>query len=119
MAAGKRKAARLDAYLVFLDESGFLIIPNLAKTWAPRGSKPEPEAITMSAGTSSRSASACSWRHTITLSWAVAALPTRPFDGAQDRRIEGRRLRVVVHSLLSPTVTLRSRISALWVGRAV
>lgn len=40
MAAGKKNAARLGAYLVFCDESGFLIMPNLAKTWAPRGQTP-------------------------------------------------------------------------------
>jgi len=40
MAQGKKNAARLGAHIVFCDESGFLIIPNLAKTWAPRGQTP-------------------------------------------------------------------------------
>jgi len=40
LAAGKKNAARLGAHLVFIDESGFLLIPNLLKTWAPRGSTP-------------------------------------------------------------------------------
>jgi transposase len=40
MASGKKKAARLGAHLVFADESGFLLIPNVLKTWAPRGQTP-------------------------------------------------------------------------------
>ncbi len=40
MAAGKKNAARLGAYLVFADESGFLLIPTVVKTWAPRGETP-------------------------------------------------------------------------------
>jgi transposase len=31
---------RLGAHLVFADESGFLLIPNVVKTWAPRGRTP-------------------------------------------------------------------------------
>jgi len=30
----------MGAYLVFIDESGFLLIPNVRKTWAPRGQTP-------------------------------------------------------------------------------
>lgn len=30
----------MGAHLVFLDESGFLLIPNLLRTWAPRGATP-------------------------------------------------------------------------------
>jgi len=37
---GIKKAARLGAPLVFADESGFLLIPNVAKTWAPIGQTP-------------------------------------------------------------------------------
>ena len=40
MAADKKKAARLGAHIVFADESGFLLIPNVAKTWAPVGQTP-------------------------------------------------------------------------------
>ena len=40
MAADKKKAARLGAHLVFADESGFLLTPNVAKTWAPVGQTP-------------------------------------------------------------------------------
>ena len=40
MAAGKKNAARLGAHIVFVDESGFLLIPVLRKTWAPRGATP-------------------------------------------------------------------------------
>jgi transposase len=40
MGAGKKNAARLGAHLVFADESGFLLIPNVVKTWAPRGHTP-------------------------------------------------------------------------------
>lgn len=40
MAAGKKNAARLGAHIVFADESGFLLIPNVVKTWAPRGQTP-------------------------------------------------------------------------------
>src|SRR5207302_3565621 len=35
-----KKTARLGAHLVFADESGFLLIPNVAKTWAPVGQTP-------------------------------------------------------------------------------
>ena len=40
MAACKKNAARLGAHLVFIDESGFLLIPNVLRTWAPRGQTP-------------------------------------------------------------------------------
>ena len=30
----------MDAHIVFVDESGFQLIPNLARTWAPRGQTP-------------------------------------------------------------------------------
>jgi transposase len=40
MAARKKNAARLGAYLVFVDESGFLLIPTVLRTWAPRGRTP-------------------------------------------------------------------------------
>ena len=40
MAAGKKNAARLGAHIVFADESGFLLIPHVAKTWAPVGQTP-------------------------------------------------------------------------------
>jgi len=33
---------RLGAHVVFADESGFLLIPNVVKTWAPRGRTPVP-----------------------------------------------------------------------------
>jgi transposase len=36
----QKKAQRLTAYLVFLDESGFLLIPTVRRTWAPRGQTP-------------------------------------------------------------------------------
>ena len=40
MAAGKKNAARLGAHLVFADESGFLLAPLVARTWAPQGCTP-------------------------------------------------------------------------------
>lgn len=40
LAAYKKKAARLGAHLVFADESGFLLLPYVAKTWAPQGCTP-------------------------------------------------------------------------------
>jgi hypothetical protein len=40
LAADKKNAARLGAHLVFADESGFLLIPHVAKTWSPRGCTP-------------------------------------------------------------------------------
>lgn len=40
MASHQKKAARLKAYLVFLDESGFLLAPLVRRTWAPRGKTP-------------------------------------------------------------------------------
>lgn len=36
----QKKVQRLKAHLAFLDESGFLLIPNLRRTWAPRGQTP-------------------------------------------------------------------------------
>lgn len=38
--AGDKKAFVLGAHLTFLDESGFLLIPNVCRTWAPRGQTP-------------------------------------------------------------------------------
>ena len=40
MAPGKNNTRRLGAHLVFVDESGFLLIPSVHKTWAPRGQTP-------------------------------------------------------------------------------
>jgi hypothetical protein len=40
LAADKKNAARLGAHLVFADESGFLLIPYVAKTWSPQGCTP-------------------------------------------------------------------------------
>jgi len=40
VAADQKKAKRLGAYLVFVDESGFLLIPTVLRTWAPRGKTP-------------------------------------------------------------------------------
>lgn len=40
MAAGKKNAIRLGAHIVFVDESGFLLIPSVRRTWAPRGQTP-------------------------------------------------------------------------------
>jgi hypothetical protein len=40
LAACKKNAARLSGWLVFTDESGFLLIPSVCKTWAPRGQTP-------------------------------------------------------------------------------
>ena len=36
----KKNAERLGTYIVFCDESGFLLIPNVVCTWAPRGKTP-------------------------------------------------------------------------------
>ena len=36
----QKKTQRLKAHLAFLDESGFLLIPNVRRTWAPRGRTP-------------------------------------------------------------------------------
>ncbi len=40
LAPCKKNAARLAAHLVFLDESGFLLIPSVRKTWSPVGQTP-------------------------------------------------------------------------------
>ena len=40
MAAHKKNAARLGAHIVFADESGFLLIPNVVRSWAPQGNTP-------------------------------------------------------------------------------
>lgn len=36
----KRRANRLGAWLIFADESGFLLIPNVKRTWSPKGETP-------------------------------------------------------------------------------
>lgn len=36
----KKNAARLSAHIVFIDESGFLLIPSVQKTWGPIGHTP-------------------------------------------------------------------------------
>jgi putative transposase len=36
----KKKAARLGAHLIFIDESGFMLTPCVRKTWAPVGQTP-------------------------------------------------------------------------------
>jgi hypothetical protein len=40
VAACKKNAARLGAHIVFVDESGFALLPSIVKTWAPRGATP-------------------------------------------------------------------------------
>jgi hypothetical protein len=40
LAAGKKNASRLNATLVFLDESGLMMAPLVRRTWAPRGQTP-------------------------------------------------------------------------------
>jgi hypothetical protein len=40
LAQGKKNAGRLGASLVFLDESGLLMMPLVRRTWAPRGKTP-------------------------------------------------------------------------------
>jgi transposase len=40
LAAHQKEASRLGAHLVFVDESGFLPIPNVRRTWAARGQTP-------------------------------------------------------------------------------
>jgi len=40
LAGSKKNAARLAAHIVFVDESGFLLIPTVRKTWSPVGQTP-------------------------------------------------------------------------------
>ncbi len=40
LARSKKNAARLAAHLVFIDKSGFLLIPSVRKTWSPVGQTP-------------------------------------------------------------------------------
>ena len=40
LAAAKKNATRLGAHLVFVDESGFMMIPPVRRTWAPVGKTP-------------------------------------------------------------------------------
>jgi transposase len=40
VATHKKNAARLGAHIVFADESGFLLIPNVVRTWARQGQTP-------------------------------------------------------------------------------
>ena len=37
---GKKNSARLGAYIVFCDESGFMLTPTVRRTWAPVGCTP-------------------------------------------------------------------------------
>ena len=40
MAQSKKNASKLNAHLLFLDESGFMLLPPVRKTWSPRGQTP-------------------------------------------------------------------------------
>ena len=40
LASGKKNSARLGAHIVFADESGFMLIPTVRRTWAPIGQTP-------------------------------------------------------------------------------
>jgi hypothetical protein len=40
VARDQKKVRRLNAHLVFADESGFQLIPTVRRTWAPRGQTP-------------------------------------------------------------------------------
>lgn len=40
LAEGKKNAARLATHIVFIDESDFLLIPSVRKTWSPVGRTP-------------------------------------------------------------------------------
>jgi len=40
LAPCKKNATRMAAHLVFIDESGFLLIPSVRKTWSPVGQTP-------------------------------------------------------------------------------
>jgi len=40
VAGSKKNAARLKAHIVFVDESGFLLIPTVRRTWGPVGQTP-------------------------------------------------------------------------------
>lgn len=40
LAPCKKNATRLAAHLIFIDESGFLLIPSVRKTWSPVGQTP-------------------------------------------------------------------------------
>jgi len=40
VASDQKKTRRLGAYLAFVDQSGFLLIPTVRRTWAPRGKTP-------------------------------------------------------------------------------
>lgn len=40
MASDKKRASDLGAYIVFVDESGFMLMGTVCRTWAPRGQTP-------------------------------------------------------------------------------
>ena len=40
MGSDQKKTRRMGAYLAFADESGFLLIPTVRRTWAPKGKTP-------------------------------------------------------------------------------
>ena len=40
LGGGKKNFIRMGAHLIFVDESGFMLIPSVRKTWAPKGKTP-------------------------------------------------------------------------------
>jgi transposase len=40
LGGGKKNFTRMGAHLIFVDESGFMLIPSVRKTWAPKGKTP-------------------------------------------------------------------------------
>lgn len=40
LAQGKKNAARLKAWLIFIDEAGFMMAPLVRRSWAPQGQTP-------------------------------------------------------------------------------
>lgn len=103
LAAHQKKASRLKAHLVFLDESGFLLAPLVRRSWAPRGQTP----VLLQAGRHREKAS------------AIAALSVSPrrrrvglhFSVAPGRNVDGDWL---VNFLRDLRRHLRGQIVLLW-----
>lgn len=83
MAACKKNAARLSAWLIFTDESGFMLIPSVCKTWAPRGQTPRLHHRYRRDRLSVHSAIAVSpVRQRLRLFWRMQASNITAFDAA-------------------------------------
>jgi len=103
LAAYKKKAHRLRAAIVFLDESGFLMAPLLRRSWAPHGQTPVVLQRTNSHKKVSVIAGLCinPYRDRVTLYFRLHP----------DRNIDGKRVREFLRHL---AMQIRDPIVLVW-----